>query len=145
MENASKALIIAGAILISILLISVGILVMNSTSNVQGEMASQMDAAQKQSFNSQFNNYNGTNKTASDVRALYNTVISSNATHDESTTVTFTINGAEPTSETIADLSTRTRYRIVVNLNTETGLVDTINVTPVNGGTGGSSTPAPTV
>lgn len=34
MENASKALIIAGAILISILLISVGILVFNSTSGV---------------------------------------------------------------------------------------------------------------
>ena len=34
MENASKALIIAGAILISILLISVGILVFNSTKGV---------------------------------------------------------------------------------------------------------------
>lgn len=34
MENASKALIIAGAILISILLISVGILIFNSTSGV---------------------------------------------------------------------------------------------------------------
>ena len=31
MENASKALIIAGAILISILLIWVGVLIMNST------------------------------------------------------------------------------------------------------------------
>lgn len=35
MENASKALIIAGAILISILLISVGVLIMNSTGDTQ--------------------------------------------------------------------------------------------------------------
>ena len=44
MENASKALIIAGAILISILLISVGIMVMNSTDEVTGGMQQQMDS-----------------------------------------------------------------------------------------------------
>ena len=36
MENASKALIIAGAILISILLISVGVIIMNSTGDIGG-------------------------------------------------------------------------------------------------------------
>lgn len=36
MENASKALIIAGAVLISILLISVGILLMNSSNDMSG-------------------------------------------------------------------------------------------------------------
>ena len=144
MENASKALIIAGAILISILLISVGILVMNSASGVQDEMASQMDATQKQSFNAQFSNYSGTNKTASDVRALYNTVNSSNATHDDSTRVVFTINGAEPDATAMANLSTRTRYTIVVTIDNAvggTGLVNNINVIPANATSGGSSTP----
>ena len=41
MENASKALIIAGAILIAILLISVGILVMNSVNKPIDEAANE--------------------------------------------------------------------------------------------------------
>ena len=36
MENATKALIIAGAVLISILLISIGIALINSNKNVSG-------------------------------------------------------------------------------------------------------------
>lgn len=47
MENASKALIIAGAVLISILLISLGIIMFNSskgTSDQAGEAAAQMQA-----------------------------------------------------------------------------------------------------
>lgn len=145
MENASKALIIAGAILISILLISVGILVMNSTSGMQDEMLSQMDQAQKQSFNAGFTTYSGTNKTASDVRSLYNQVNSSNATHDDSLQVTMTLPGTGSDDATkLAELSTRIRYRIVVNVNSTTGVVDTITVTPASSGsgTGGSSTPA---
>ena len=51
MENASKALIIAGAILISILLISVGILVMNSTGNVTDQVKTSSDSMSIQTFN----------------------------------------------------------------------------------------------
>ena len=43
MENASKALIIAGAILLSILLISLGIMIFNNASNVAN--GQQMDQA----------------------------------------------------------------------------------------------------
>lgn len=39
MENASKALIIAGAVLISILLITVGIVLMNKSSDVSDQAA----------------------------------------------------------------------------------------------------------
>ena len=148
MENASKALIIAGAILISILLISVGILVMNSTGGVQDEMLKQMNQTQIQSFNASFTNYSGTNKTASDVKSLYGIVTSSNSTHDDSMQVAMTIGGSPVTSEMITDLSTKVRYRIVVNVNTEKGVVDTIAVTATSAsgsGTGGSSTPAPTI
>ena len=148
MENASKALIIAGAILISILLISVGILVMNSTGGVQDEMLKQMNQTQIQSFNASFTNYSGTNKTASDVKSLYGIVTSSNSTHDDSMQVAMTIGGSPVTSEMITDLSTKVRYRIVVNVNTEKGVVDTIAVTATSAsgsGTGGSSTPVPTI
>lgn len=82
MENASKALIIAGAILISILLISVGVLIMNSTSGVTGGMDSSAKAMEMQSFNSQFTSYAGNGIAASQVRSLVSAVISSNATND---------------------------------------------------------------
>ena len=79
MENAAKALVIAGAILISILLISVGIMVMNSTGDVQGQMESQMQSSAIQSFNSQFSSYVGGNRTAAQIRSLFDTVTASNA------------------------------------------------------------------
>lgn len=44
MENASKALIIAGAVLISILLISAGILIMNKSKDVTGQAEATSDA-----------------------------------------------------------------------------------------------------
>lgn len=145
MENASKALIIAGAILISILLISVGILVMNSTGGVQDEMLKQMTQTQLQSFNASFTNYSGTNKTVSDIKSLYGIVTSSNSTHDNSMQVAMTINGQPVTSEMITDLSTKVRYRIVVNVNAEKGVVDTIAVTAAGSGSGSGNTTVPTI
>jgi len=46
MENASKALIIAGAILISILLISLGIMMFNSSKGTTDQAASTANALQ---------------------------------------------------------------------------------------------------
>ena len=74
MENASKALIIAGAILISILLISVGVMVMNSAGDVTGQAGESMQSAAIQSFNADFLNYEGVQKGSS-VRSLYQVYI----------------------------------------------------------------------
>ena len=74
MENASKALIIAGAILISILLISVGVMVMNSASDVTGQAGETMGGAAVQSFNAEFLNYEGVQKGSS-IRNLYQVYI----------------------------------------------------------------------
>lgn len=55
MENASKALIIAGAILVSILLISLGIVMFNAskgTSDQAGSTANQMEDGAKRGVNS---------------------------------------------------------------------------------------------
>ena len=65
MENASKALIIAGAILLSILIISLGIMVYNNAKNTVG--SSNLDKQEIQTFNSQWEQYEGSNKTASEV------------------------------------------------------------------------------
>lgn len=57
MENASKALIIAGAILISILLISLGIMVYNQARGTIDE--SNLDSEAVQTFNAKFDAYLG--------------------------------------------------------------------------------------
>ena len=81
MENASKALIIAGAILIAILLISVAILIINSTGDVTDQVSSQSESMAIQSFNGQFKSYEGKGKSATQVRSLMNAVQASNASN----------------------------------------------------------------
>ena len=83
MENASKALIIAGAILISILLISVGVLIMNSTGDTQKSVEDQSKSIAIRTFNSQFTPYEGEGISASQVRALFSTINASNGANEE--------------------------------------------------------------
>ena len=76
MENASKALIIAGAILLSILLISLGIMIFNQAQDVIN--GSGMSKAELQAFNSTFTKYEGEIR-GSLVRSLLQEAIASNA------------------------------------------------------------------
>ena len=64
MENASKALIIAGAILLSILLISLGIMVYNNAKGTVND--ANLDTESIQTFNGKFTQYCGNNKSAND-------------------------------------------------------------------------------
>ena len=69
MENASKALIIAGAILLSILIISFGIIVIN---NVRGNITgANVNDTEVQAFNSKFTAYVGKRKISSSNWATY--------------------------------------------------------------------------
>lgn len=79
MENVSKALIIAGAILIAILLISVGIMVMNSVNKPIDVASGEATSQAAQVFNAKFTPYEGANKTAQDVKALCMAVQASNS------------------------------------------------------------------
>ena len=78
MENASKALIIAGAILISILLITVGITVMNAAGGATDQVEGTSDTMARQTFNAQFSAYEGSGKSAGDVKALIALIKSNN-------------------------------------------------------------------
>ena len=79
MENASKALIIAGAILLSILLITLGIFIFTQAQTVV--KGSGMTQAEVSSFNSQFLKYEGSIK-GSEVKSLIQEV-NINNTQDE--------------------------------------------------------------
>mgnify|MGYP004572316297 CR=1 FL=1 len=84
MENASKALIIAGAILLSILLISLGLIVYNQAKNTIGSV--NLDQQQKQAFNAKFENYQGDNLIGTKVNEMFQLVISSNAAETSNNT-----------------------------------------------------------
>ena len=90
MENASKALIIAGAILLAILIIGLGIFIYRQAANTVSDTG--MDQLSIQQFNGQFENYIKTNVSASNVRALLDTVSSNNATSETKVTVKWKTN-----------------------------------------------------
>lgn len=77
MENASKALIIAGAILISILIIALGVFIYQRASGIASDTGS-MDSTKLQSINQPFENYEGEAVSGSDVRALCDLVRTNN-------------------------------------------------------------------
>ena len=79
MENASKALIIAGAILVSILLISIGVIIINSTGDMQDQVGTTTDTMAIETFNAQFTQYEGSTVPASTVRSLISKVNASNS------------------------------------------------------------------
>lgn len=78
MENASKALLIAGAILICILLIAISMYIYNSAQGTIATAAGQMAQQDKEMYNSMIKKYVGTSKKGSDVKQMINDVISQN-------------------------------------------------------------------
>jgi len=69
MENASKALIIAGSILVTVIVISLGVMVFRNMSRPVQEEAN-LDAQSKSAFNSKIIPYIGKNVSGSQVNAL---------------------------------------------------------------------------
>ena len=76
MENASKALLIAGAILLAIILISMGLIVVRQGQEFTNN--NQFSKFEIESFNSNFTQFEGT-KRGTDVKSLIQEVIASNA------------------------------------------------------------------
>ena len=77
MENASKALIIAGSILIAILIISLGLMVFNTMSNSVKNNTS-LDKQTISAFNSRLEPYIGETRPGSQVNTLRQVAISIN-------------------------------------------------------------------
>lgn len=90
MENASKALLIAGAVLIAILLISVGIRIINSTSGMTEHVDTTSQSVAAATFNSQFLSYLSNSTSGTKAKALVSKIIAHNAT--VSSASTFSLN-----------------------------------------------------
>ena len=140
MENASKALIIAGAILLSILLISLGIMIFSQAQDTVTN--SGMSDAEISAFNNRFIKYEGTRK-GSVVKTLIQEVIASNANEDNSnasrtisvilkTKKTGGSGGYDESdaSESSSGVSTAKSYDVAIsNYGEKTGCVSEITIT----------------
>ena len=136
MENASKALIIAGAILLAILIISLGILIYNQAAGVVNNNS--MSEVEAQNFNQKFTQYEGTSVRGSTVRALCQAVLSNNISQD-SDDRRVSINGeialgkgdSQLPTNLNQQITTGSSYEVICTLSTEganRGLVDSITI-----------------
>lgn len=101
MENASKALLIAGAILICILLIAIGMYIYNSAQGTIKTAAGQMGQQEKEMYNAKVSKYIGDSKKGSDVKLLIEEIVSNNNQNvGESGKFISVHNGQKPASGT---------------------------------------------
>lgn len=116
MENATKALLIAGSVLIAILLIAMGVRLFSSTTGTVNSAQSTMDATAITTFNSQFAGYLNKPITQSQCATLIQKLIASNATN-KSHNVNF--NGGNPQNATAEAGTYKANY-------TDNGYIDNI-------------------
>ena len=141
MENASKALIMAGSILIALIIISLGVMIFKNYSNSVKNNTS-LDKQTIASFNRRIDPYIGDNKSASQVNTLRDIAISinNNAKVEGGSMqyVNMTIDGSVVTSYdssnnkvTINNIKAETGkfYKVEPTYNPDTGLINTITVT----------------
>ena len=132
MENASKALIIAGAILLSILLISLGIMVFTQAQDATKN--SGMGQAQVSTFNSKFSKYEGKKIKGSEVRGLIQEIIASNGDENNQNAQparTISVTGEITDTNNTTNIKASKSYEIsLTQYNTE-GYVTQITITEV--------------
>ena len=80
MENASKALVIAGAIILVIVLITLGYNVIKNNTDIINK--GNTNQAEIEAFNAEFEPFIGNNKRAADVKNLYSKIIAKNAAEE---------------------------------------------------------------
>ena len=128
MENATKALLIAGAVLVSILIIGIGMMIYQSVTGTVQSGLGKMDQQEIDMFNADFQQYAGTNVTGSNVKKLVTLVKTSNnkitreSGEDDPRIVTCNI-----TDENTVNAARR--YSVTVEIDTNTGFVHTITIT----------------
>lgn len=130
MENASKALIIAGAILLAILIISLGIMIYNQAAGVVNNNS--MTEVEVTTFNQKFEQYLGENVRGANVNSLINAVNTNNMSTDDATKhVTLTggeIKENEGKGTYIKNMQTGSTYNVKVQKYTKGGLISEIAI-----------------
>lgn len=136
MENATKALLIAAAVLIAILIISLGIVIYNQASETVNSV--NMSSQEVQAFNDQFLKYDGTGKRGTEVNALIKTVLNNNMSelagnNNQETQKCIVITGnsggaIDAGAGTMTKVDSSSTYDITVAIEPTTSLVHTITI-----------------
>lgn len=129
MENATKALLIAAAILIAILIISLGLIVYRMAADTVGNV--NLSEAEMATHNGKFEAVAGTRVSGSAVNALFSTIVTSNAAPDCKQAVTTSSSATGQTtagvnSGTITKVKTGQYYS--VTLSYTNGLVSAVAI-----------------
>lgn len=140
MENASKALIIAGAILLSILIIGLGMFIYQQAAGAMEGV--NFDSEKAAAYNTEFKQYEGTINGAN-ARALYEKIASHNRVKvdDYSLQITLTIGNTEltggifePTANATMDTNTLKAgqtYHVTFDYN-KSGYITKCNIKQIN-------------
>ena len=134
MENATKALLIAAAVLVAIIIISLTLaIVRQGTESINNADLSEAEQAQ---FNQKFTVYEGSNVSVSEVNALLSTVLNHNqneATNKTNRFVTVTKTASSKTTTLLASNASsivrqtgNSRYTVTCTLTK--GIVTSINI-----------------
>ncbi len=128
MENASKALIIAGAILLAILLISLGIMVFTQAQETVNDTS--LSQAEVTSFNSNYLKYEG-KQSGTMVKSLFSDVIANNAKESNpDIAVTFATGSLTSATSGISTskIDTTKQYTVVLGYGSD-GRVNSVTIT----------------
>lgn len=133
MENATKALMIAGAVLIAIMIIGIGMMIYQSASGTIGESLGQVDQMARDSFNSELLAFEGKQK-GTQVKALITKIISLNTSNSEThpeRLITLKVDNSEISdlSAQRASITAGLTYTVTTAEDTTTGYITTISVT----------------
>lgn len=130
MDNASKALIMAGAVLISIALVGVGVYIFSSTNTMVGGANQQLDDAAAQMTNSTLGQYAGTKVRGSTVKQLFEKARISNINKTLPVDITVKLGGSDVTSSlSTADVTDTKYYKVVITDENSDGYYDLVTVT----------------
>lgn len=135
MENASKALIIAGAILLAILIIGLGMMVFTQAKDAIGNTG--MDQQKARAYNSEFISYEGPNVTGTNVRSLIDAVRQHNTQNQDDDSLHITINGDKDKLSTYKNtIKSGKTYKVEITdegYDAKTGYVKDITITENTG------------
>ena len=132
MENATKALLIAGSILVVILLIAMGLRIFNTTNGTVESAKATMNSTEITMFNNQILPYIGNNKRKNDILNMINKVNAINQTNTQKIMIYFGNGNVSGDLGYILNwvsnnYDSSKLYKISVG-NMEDGYISTINV-----------------
>ena len=129
MENATKALLFAGGILIVIALIAVGINFIDSTSETRKQVNSSLNSQEIAMFNSQFQQYEGKQKGSS-VRSLIK-LAQKTESSDLQKEIDLYVLGVKQTNYTdaIDSINNTKTYNVSLKTDMTTGYINKIEIT----------------